>query len=426
VLVNAVPYLDAGGRPRGAVGTYVDITERKRNEECLRQAQKLESIGVLAGGVAHDFNNLLTVILGSASAARIECPSCKHYENIMAASERAARLTSQLLAYAGKGQVFAATFNLSDLVSRSTQLLVSSIPKNAELVFHPSEQVLPINADPSQIEQVVMNLVINAGEAMPPHTDGRIEITTSIIEVAPEVARAQAPAFDVRAGQFVCLGVTDNGSGMDEATLARVFDPFFSTKFTGRGLGLAAVQGIVRSCGGFIEVHSSSRAGSTFRVFIPVAAKKPAAEILASARARASREGGLRHGAILVVDDEELVRELACMTLRSHGHKVLEAKNGKDALDVLAGASPLPSIVLLDLTMPVMGGEELVPILNRDYTGLRIIVTSGYPEEEVRRGFRPDAVAAFLQKPYTVTALADKVARTLESSGPDERTPAAA
>jgi PAS domain S-box-containing protein len=426
VLANAVPFLDASGRPRGAVGTYVDITERKQNEEFLRQAQKLESIGVLAGGVAHDFNNLLTVILGSASAARIECPSCRHYENIMAASERAARLTSQLLAYAGKGQVFATTFNLSDLVSRSKELLLASIPKKVELVFHPSEQVLPIKADPSQIEQVLMNLVINAGEAIPPHADGRIEITTSIIVVALEAARAQAPAFDARARQFVCLEVTDNGSGMDEATLARVFDPFFSTKFTGRGLGLAAVQGIVRSCGGFIEVHSSSGAGSTFRVFIPVAVKKPVAETPAGAQAHASRERGRRHGAILVVDDEELVRKLACMTLRSQGYKVLEAKNGKDALDVLAGATPLPSIVLLDLTMPVMGGEELVTILNRDYPGLRIIVTSGYPEEEARRGFRPDAVAAFLQKPYTVTALVDNVVKTLESSGPDEQTPAAA
>ena len=426
VLGNAVPFLDTSGHPRGGVGTYVDITERKQNEESLRQAQKLESIGLLAAGVAHDFNNLLTIILGSASAARIECPSCRHYENIITASERAVRLTSQLLAYAGKGQVVAATFNLSDLVSRSTQLLLASIPKRVELVFHPSEQELPIKADPSQIEQVLMNLVINAGEAIPAHSDGRIEITTSISEVAPEAARAQAPAFDAQAGQFVCLEVTDNGSGMDEATLARMFDPFFSTKFTGRGLGLAAVQGIVRSCGGFIEVHSSIGSGSTFRVFIPATAKKPAAEIPAGAPARASRQWGRSHGAILVVDDEEMVRNLACMTLRAQGYKVLEAKNGKDALEVLAGATPLPSIVLLDLTMPVMGGEELVPILNRDYPGLRIIVTSGYPEAEARRGFRPDAVAAFLQKPYTVTALADKVAKTLESRGPNEQTPAAA
>ena len=271
-----------------------------------------------------------------------------------------------------------------------------------------------------------MNLVINAGEAIPPHTDGRVEIATSICEMAPEIVRAHAPAFDARPGRFVCLAVTDNGSGMDEATLTQIFDPFFSTKFTGRGLGLAAVQGIVRSCGGFIDVHSSSGAGSTFRVFLPAAGKKPAAEIPAGVRPGGSRRRDRGHSGILVVDDEEMVRKLACMALRSHGYKVLEAKNGRDALEVLAGAAPLPSLVLLDLTMPVMGGEDLVPILNQDYPGLRIIVTSGYPEEHARRVFPPGAVAGFLQKPYTMAMLTEKVEETLNSGGPNEEAPAAA
>jgi PAS domain S-box-containing protein len=426
MLANAVPLLDADGQPRGSVGTYVDITEHKQNEERLRQAQKLESIGLLAGGVAHDFNNLLTVIMGSADSALAEHPDSEDIRHVLTASERAAHLTRQLLAYAGKGRFVATTFNLSDLVSRSMQLLSASIPKRVELVFHPSEQELPIKADPSQIEQVLMNLVINAAEALPPHTDGRIEITTSICEVAPEAARAHAPAFDALAGQFVCLEVTDNGSGMDEATLARMFEPFFSTKFTGRGLGLAAVQGIVRSCGGFIEVHSSSGVGSIVRVFIPAAAKKPAAEIPAGVRVGASRQRGGRHAVILVVDDEEMVRKLACMTLRSQGFKVLETKNGKDALEALAGANPLPSIVLLDLTMPVMGAEELVPILKRDYPSLRIIVTSGYPEKEAQEGFAPGGVVGFLQKPYTAATLTETVQEALGSGGPDEQAPAAA
>ena len=284
MIGSAVPFLDPESRSRGSVGTFVDITERKQNEGRLRQVQKLESVGLLAGGIAHDFNNLLTVIIGNADSALHNYPFVQEVEHIMSASKRAAELTRQLLEYAGKGQFVAMTFNLSDLVSRSTRLLSSSIPKRVELVFHVSEQELPIEADPSQIEQVLMNLVVNAGEAIPPQADGRIEIATSICEVTPDVVRAHAPAFDARPGRFVCLEVTDNGSGMDEATLTQIFDPFFSTKFTGRGLGLAAVQGIVRSCGGFIDVHSSSGAGSTFRVFLPAAETKPAAEIPAGTR----------------------------------------------------------------------------------------------------------------------------------------------
>lgn len=417
---------DPEGRPVRLSGIVRDITARKQNEERLRQGQKLESIGLLAGGIAHDFNNLLTVIIGNADFALHKYPSIEEIQHIISASKRAAELTRQLLAYAGKGQFVATTFNLSDLVSRSTQLLSASLPERVELVSHLSEQELPIRADPSQIEQVLMNLVINAGEAIPSHTDGRVEITTSIREVAPETVRVHAPAFDARPGQFVCLEVTDSGAGMDEATLAQVFDPFFSTKFTGRGLGLAAVQGIVRSCGGFIEIHSSSGAGSTFQVFLPAAGKKPVAEIPAGSRQGASWGRDRGRAAILIVEDEEMVRQLASMALRSHSYEVLEAKNGKDALEVLAGAVPRPSLVLLDLTMPVMGGEELVPILKRDYPGLWIIVTSGYPEEDARRGFPPGAVAGFLQKPYTVATLTEKVEETFNSGGANAEAPTAA
>ncbi len=269
IIGNAVPFLDAEGRSRGAVGIFMDITERIRNEERLRQAQKLESIGLLAGGIAHDFNNLLTVIMGNADSVLRDHPSMVEIQHIMSASERAAQLTRQLLAYAGKGQFVARKFDLNDLVSNSAQLLSASIPHGVELVLHLSEQELALKADPSQIQQILESLVINAGEAISPETSGRIEIATSACEVALETVREHAPEFDVRPGRFVCLEVTDNGSGMDEATLTRIFDPFFSTKFTGRGLGLAGVQGIVRSLKGFIEVHSSRGIGSTFRVFLP-------------------------------------------------------------------------------------------------------------------------------------------------------------
>jgi CheY-like chemotaxis protein len=206
---------------------------------------------------------------------------------------------------------------------------------------------------------------------------------------------------------------------MDEAIIAQIFDPFFSSKFTGRGLGLAAVQGIVRSCKGFIDVRSSPGAGSTFRVYLPAVAANPAAEIPAGPRPGTPRRQDRRPAIILVVDDEEMVRRMACMTLRTQGYEVVEANNGKGALDVLAAAATLPSLVLLDLTMPVMGGAELVPILNREYPGLRVIVTSGYSEEDARRDLSPGAIAEFLQKPYTLTTLMEKVERALNSGGPN-------
>jgi PAS domain S-box-containing protein len=392
-----------------------DITERKQAEERLRQTQKLESIGLLAGGVAHDFNNLLTVIMGSASAALTECPSCEHSQAILSASERAAYLTKQLMAYAGKGQSVPKIFNLTDLVSQSTQLLSASVPKRVSLVFNLSKDLPPLEADPSQIVQILMNLVINAGESIPHKTDGRIEVATGNCEVTSEMARLHPQAQDVAAGPHVCLDVRDNGSGMDETTLSHIFDPFFSTKFTGRGLGLAAVHGIVRSSKGFIDVHSSPGGGSTFRVFLPASEKQCSTEVSTELAPSAPRQRLRRSSTILVVDDEEMLRKLACITLRRNGYEVLEAKDGKEALQVLADSASRPALVLLDLAMPVMGGDELVPILKERYPGLKVVVSSGYPEEDARSGFPPEAVVGFLQKPYTVFALAEKVGEALDS-----------
>jgi CheY-like chemotaxis protein len=297
-----------------------------------------------------------------------------------------------------------------------------------DLRFHLSHEELPVQADPSQIEQVLMNLVINAGEAIAPHTGGRIDVATGAYEVALEITRAHAPAFDARPGPFVCLEVSDNGSGMDDATLAQIFDPFFSTKFTGRGLGLAAVHGIVRSCNGFIDVSSESGAGSKFRVFLPAAGKKRTRRVPATSLSGISRRRNRAPAAILVVDDEKMVREMACALLKEDGCEVLEARNGEDALGVLAGAATPPSVALVDLAMPRMGAEELVPVLNRNYPGLRIVVTSGYLEADARRRFAPGTVAGFLQKPYRAAELLEKVEQALRTSGaaPNEQKRASA
>jgi CheY-like chemotaxis protein len=325
-----------------------------------------------------------------------------------------------LLAYAGKGQFISKIFSLKDVVSGSADLLSVSVPKTVELSFNLSPDELLIKGDPSQIDQILMNLVMNASEAIPPGADGRIEVTTSGCEVIPETVIRHAHGYDVQPGRFVCLEVTDNGSGMDEATLAKIFDPFFSTKFTGRGLGLPAVQGIVRSCRGFIDVHSSPGAGSAFRVFLPASAEQPAAADSVGTPLGTSRRQDRRPATILVVDDEEMVRRMTCMALRNQGHEVLEANNGQGALQLLAAATTLPRLVLLDLTMPVMGGAELLPILNHDYPGLRVILTSGYSEEDARRDLPSNAIADFLQKPYTLTALSEKVEGALNSGGPNE------
>ena len=401
---------DRGG-PRRAlrfVGVNLEITERKHAEERLLQAQKLESIGVLAGGVAHDFNNILTVIMGGAASAMEECPSCEHFQTILSAADRAAYLTKQLLAYAGKGQHIARTVDLNGIVSQSTRLLSASVPKRVGLRIDLSKDIPSIEADPGQIEQILMNLVINAGEAIVPQRDGLIEIATGSCQVAPEMARQHSKAYDVSPGAYVYLEVRDNGAGMDGATAARIFDPFFSTKFTGRGLGLAAVHGIVRTARGFIDVRTSPGAGTTMRVLLPVSAKK-----LLQERAPAAAPAQHRGSTVLVIDDEPMVRKLASMGLRRYGYEVLEAEHGKHALEVLASSSVLPSLALLDLAMPVMGGDELVPILREKYPAVKIIVSSGYPEDHARQGFPSGAVTGFLQKPYTLTALAAKVGEAL-------------
>jgi CheY-like chemotaxis protein len=268
------------------------------------------------------------------------------------------------------------------------------------------------------MEQILMNLVINAGEAIRPKTDGVIQVVTRRREVTADVTRRHSDD-EVAPGSFVCLGVTDNGSGMDPSTLARIFDPFFSTKFTGRGLGLAAVHGIVRASKGFIEVKSQPGAGTQFQVYLPVSDKQRPSEPARSAPQLQTQ----RSATILVVDDEEMVRKLACLTLGRYGYYSLEAGNGKEALKILAEASPFPSLVLLDGAMPVMGGDEVLPILQEKYPNLPVILSSGYPEQEARYAFRSRSIVSFLKKPYSVDELTQKVGEILAESVHVARSP---
>ena len=376
--------------------------ERKDLEEQLRQAQKLESLGLLAGGVAHDFNNLLTGILGNASLV-LELlsppePERGMLEDVVRASERAAELTRQLLAYAGKGKFVVQPVHMSEMVREIGQLVRSSIPRQVELRMDLPAELPMIEADPSQMQQLIMNLVINAAEAIGENT-GAVDVATGV--------RRQAGH-----GVQVFLRVHDTGCGMDEKTKAQIFDPFFTTKFTGRGLGLAAVQGIVRSHNGKIHVSSNPGQGSTFEVCLPVMERQ--AELWHPPTPLQAPSALSGEGIVLVVDDEELVRRTAKAALQRYGYMVLEAENGRDGLDLFRRMRDSVALVLLDLTMPVMSGEETYRHIKTLDPWVPVIVSSGYDEMEAARRFgTADGVLEFIKKPYVAQKLAERVKSAL-------------
>jgi PAS domain S-box-containing protein len=411
VALTVSPIYNARKAIIGASHIARDITQRKRLEEKLRQTAKLESLGVLAGGVAHDFNNLLTGILGNASLAlEVLAPKDSARELIeqtAEAAEKAAHLTRQLLAYAGKGRFVVGPVNLSDLVREMIPLIKTSISKNAELRLNLQNELPCIEADAAQIQQLIMNLIINGAEAIPKGVDGSVSVTTYVQDV-DEQYEAQSPAgTEISAGPYVALEVHDTGSGMDEGTVARIFDPFFSTKFTGRGLGLAAAQGIVHGHKGNIKVYSTPGNGSTFKVLFPATGER-------KAEARPETRVHVPAATILVVDDEEVIRKTAVTALKSFGHQVFVAKNGREAVDVFGTHNGNIDVVILDLTMPVMGGEEALLELMRINSRVPIILSSGFNQVEIIERFTGKGIAGFLQKPYTAAALAAEIKRALE------------
>ncbi|MGE5569868.1 MAG: GAF domain-containing protein [Rhodospirillales bacterium] len=401
------------GAPRFSwVCFVVDLTERRRLEQRLRESQKLESIGLLAGGVAHDFNNLLTGILGNASLALEELsvndPVRPILENVILASERAAHLTRQLLAYSGKGRFIIQPVNISELVREIGALLRMTIPKKVHLRLELEDKLPPVEADSSQIQQLVMNLVLNAAEAIGDGT-GTVLVTTGVRQVDETYSQSALMRDELAPGKYVYLEVHDTGCGMDEQTKARIFDPFFTTKFTGRGLGLAAALGIVRGHKGDIKVYSTPGRGSTFKILLPAAAGS-----YAEAAPDVQYQELHGKGTLLIVDDEDIVLKTGKVALERYGYRVLAASNGLEALEIFREASAEISLVLLDMTMPVMSGEETLAELTRIRPDVRVIVSSGYNELEAVRRFRGAAVAGFIQKPYTAAQLAGKVKAVLE------------
>ena len=394
------PVSDEDGRLRGGVCILSDITQRKRIDEQLWRTQKLESIGVLAGGVAHDFNNLLMGILGNASLALESGGDAESSEralrDIIRAGERAADLTRQLLAYAGKGRFVVRPLNLSALVSEMVPLVQASFPRKITIVLNLAGSLPPIEADKTQLEQVVMNLLINAAEAIG-ESGGTLEVTAGYRHFAQDARHGYIAENEIRGG-YVSLEVRDDGAGMDQETLRRIFDPFFTTKFMGRGLGLSAVLGIMRSHKGAIRVSSEPGRGTTFELLFPAVSaateiSRVAGEPMPVRRAR---------GRVLVVDDEEVVRNFFRSALEHYGYETVLAGDGEEALRIFSASPDKFPVVLLDMVMPVLTGKEIVPRLLDMRPDVKIVVTSGQVEEAVRRELGQWEVAGFIQKPCAV------------------------
>jgi len=391
-----------------------ETTERRRRrdlEEQLRHAQRLESLGVLAGGVAHDFNNILTGILGNASLATEILPPDSQamplVEAVVSAAEHAALLTRQLLAYAGKGQHFVERIDVSAMVRSSLSLVRLSVSRNIALALDLADNLPPIAADRGQIEQVLMNLVINAAEAIGSRVPGSVTIRSGVDRFGPGPMAGNVVGQALAGGQYVCLEVSDTGPGIPPQVQARMFDPFFTTKFTGRGLGLSATLGVVRAHHGALLVRTTPGDGTTFTAHFPVA------DGSAFSKADEHHHVGMLNGLVLVIDDEEMVRRTTQSVLQQHGLSVVSAENGKEGVDLFQRIGERVSVVLLDLTMPIMDGETTLRALREIRPDVPVLVSSGYTEEDARDRLRDADGVRFLQKPYGSIELARAVQQAM-------------
>jgi PAS domain S-box-containing protein len=395
------------GKVRQVVGTAEDVTRARRGEDerrllegRVREAQKAESLGVLAGGIAHDFNNLLTSVLGNAGLALLdlppESPLRRNLAQIEAATRRAADLTNQLLAYAGKGRIANERIDVARLVEETATLARSAVSKDVRVLTRHGGDAPVVDGDPTQVRQVVLNLVTNAAEACGGRA-GEVKICTGRVFVQPgEEVVGSGTGQPLAPGPYAFLEVSDTGCGMDPATMERIFDPFFSTKRTGRGLGLAAVLGVVRCHRGAITVKSEPGRGATFRVLLPGHESAPPV-----VKVPAPDASWRPKGTILLVDDEEDVRLVASHMLRSIGLETLEAADGPTAVRILKDRGDAISAVVLDLTMPLMDGAQTLAALRAIRPALRVLVSSGYADYDVRTRFaRGERPTGFLHKPY--------------------------
>jgi PAS domain S-box-containing protein len=417
------PIIDASGDVSRIAVIARDVTalrkaEQERSElrEQLLHAQKLESLGILAGGIAHDFNNLLTSILGQADLASLALPLSSaarpSLEEIVKTTRRAAGLTNQLLAYSGKGQFVTQSLDLGEVVREMSNMLEVSISKKTTLNLELAPSGSTIDADVSQIRQIIMNLVINASEALAGKT-GVVSVTVGARKFGRKFLSKDILGERLSPGTYVYLEVRDSGCGMKPELIEKVFDPFFSTKFAGRGLGLATVLGIVKAHAGAIRVDSVPGKGSTFTILFPPSRGRAEKE-------EEARDAGLEmagSGTVLLVDDEEIVRDPASRLLAKLGFTVLTAANGREALEVFRAHKDEIACVILDLTMPEMSGEETFRQLRQIRSDVKVILSSGYGETETIRSFPGRGPEAFIQKPYQLRHLVSKLREVLGEAG---------
>lgn len=409
------------GEPVGVQAICRDISQRLRVEDerirferKLQDSQKLESLGILAGGVAHDFNNLLTAILGNASLARLELPAgsptCKSMEEIEMAAERAADLCSQMLAYSGQGRFVVSRIALGNVVMETLELIQASVSKRVKLDINLAETLPPVHGDGAQLRQVLLNLVTNASEAFG-EGHGTIGIRTSMLRAEPKWAADAILVPEAFEGDYVLLEVSDTATGMNPETVSRIFEPFFTTKFTGRGLGLAAVLGIVRSHRGAIKVQTTLGQGTVFQIALP-ALGVPASPSSVG-RGGDGEARPVFQGSVLVVDDEASVRRTLTRVLEMMGCKVLVAEDGTVALDRLRQSGRKFDLIMLDLTMPRMDGVQTLREIRNLRPELPVILMSGFAQAQAMARFNEHRLAGFLQKPFKLEEMTAIVGRVL-------------
>ena len=411
--ISAAPLVGPQGAPIGAVAVITNITDRKRMENQLRQSQKMEAVGRLASGIAHDFNNLLTVITGYVEMLVRSLPPDTRprawAQEILQSSEKATALTKQLLAFSRQQVAHPKLLDINPVVTSMSNMLRRLIGENIELTIVQNPDVGMVRADPGQIEQIIINLVVNARDAML-DGGGRITIETSVVDLGPDYAQTH---FNVEPGRYVSLAVTDTGAGMTQSTKSHLFEPFFTTKEVGKGtgLGLSTIYGIVKQNNGDIWVYSEVGKGTTFKVYLPAVDSPPeSADVVRETIVRSGNE------TILLVEDEAGLRDMTRELLERLGYTVLSAASSQEAIHLSSLHPGSIHLLLTDVVMPKASGRDLSEWLRRLRKQTRVLYMSGYPAETVVQHGILDPKVAFLEKPFTPESLAAKVRETLDAT----------
>ncbi len=410
LVCNGQRLTDAQGQPLGAVMAMEDVTERRRLEEQLRRSQKMEALGRLAGGIAHDFNNLLTVIMGYGDVLLLSLPKGTEAHDLVVqihkAGEQAATLTRQLLSFSRRQAVAPRVLDLNAIIHDMQRILTRTLGEDIDLATALAPDTWPVRADPGQLEQVLMNLVVNARDAMP--QGGQLTIATRNVKLDQAYAEAHA---GVKAGRYVHWEISDTGHGIPEAIRHRIFEPFFTTKEPGQGtgLGLATVFGIVQQAGGHIELYSEPGTGTTFKIYLPKAEETPTAAPLSAIRPAP-------HGSetVLLVEDDEAVRVLGLRVLHNCGYTVLEASNGEAALRLAQQHVGPIHLLVTDVVMPGIGGRSLAERLSETHPEMKVLFLSGFSDDAVVRHGLLEGEVNFLQKPFSPVILAHRIREVLD------------